>query len=69
MEHFFSALAFAGLIAAQFLAVVFVARAHGKVRSSDARASQTTARGRKRSLALCGVTPQHANTLVRRFGK
>jgi len=37
MELFFSALAFAGLIAAQFLAVVFVAHEHRKARSSDAR--------------------------------
>jgi hypothetical protein len=39
MEHFFSALAFAGLIAAQFLAVVFVAHEHRKVRSSNTRIS------------------------------
>jgi hypothetical protein len=32
MEHFFSALAFAGLIAAQFLAVVFVARENPVIR-------------------------------------
>jgi hypothetical protein len=47
MEHFFSALAFAGLIAAQFLAVVFVARAHGKVRSSDTRITKDDPREKK----------------------
>jgi hypothetical protein len=40
MEHLFSAVAFAGLIAAQFLAVVFVAHEHRKIRSSDARTSR-----------------------------
>jgi hypothetical protein len=35
MEPLFSALAFAGLIAAQFLAVVFVSHEHSKTRSSD----------------------------------
>jgi hypothetical protein len=55
MEHFFSALAFAGLIAAQFLAVVVVAHAHGKVRSSDSR-SQTTLRI-KRSGSFRNDTP------------
>jgi hypothetical protein len=45
MEHFFSALAFAGLIAAQFLAVVFVAR--GKIRSSDTRITSDNARHKK----------------------
>jgi hypothetical protein len=39
MESFLSALAFAGLIAAQFLGVVFVAHEHRKVRSSDKRVS------------------------------
>jgi hypothetical protein len=39
MESFLSALAFAGLIAAQFLGVVFVAHGHRKVRSSDRRFS------------------------------
>jgi hypothetical protein len=39
MEHLLSAVAFAGLIAAQFLAVVFVAHEHRKVRSSDTRTS------------------------------
>ena len=38
MEHLFSALAFAGLIAAQFLAVVVVAHEHRKARPSDPRA-------------------------------
>jgi hypothetical protein len=37
MEHLLSALAFAGLIAAQFLAVVFVAHEQRKPRSSDTR--------------------------------
>jgi hypothetical protein len=39
MEHLLSAVAFAGLIAAQFLAVVFVAHEHRKVRASDTRTS------------------------------
>jgi hypothetical protein len=47
MEHFFSALAFAGLIAAQFLAVVFMAHAHGKVRSSDTRITNDDPREKK----------------------
>jgi hypothetical protein len=37
MEHLFSALAFAGLIAGQFLAVVFVAHEHSKIRSFERR--------------------------------
>jgi hypothetical protein len=40
MEHLFSALAFAGLIAAQFFAVVFVAHEHRKVRSSESGVSR-----------------------------
>src|SRR5262245_46995583 len=44
MEHLFSALAFAGLIAAQFLAVVFVAHEHSKLRSSDTGTSSDDAR-------------------------
>jgi hypothetical protein len=47
MEHFFSALAFCGLIAAQFLAVVFVAYAHGNVRSSDTRDTNGNSREKK----------------------
>ena len=39
MEHLLNGVAFAGLIAAQFLAVVFVAHEHRKVRSSDTRTS------------------------------
>ena len=35
MEHLFSALAFAGLMGGQFLAVVFVAHEHSKIRSSE----------------------------------
>jgi hypothetical protein len=45
MEHLFSALAFAGLVAAQFLAVVFVAHEH-KTRSSNTRNSYDDARSR-----------------------
>jgi hypothetical protein len=45
MEHFFSALAFAGLIAAQFLAVVFVAR--GKIQSSDTRITSDDPRDKR----------------------
>jgi hypothetical protein len=46
MEHLFSALAFAGLVAAQFLAVVFVAHEHRKTRSSNTRNSYDDVRSR-----------------------
>jgi hypothetical protein len=39
MEYLLSAAAFAGLIAAQFLAVVFVTNQHSKIRSSEDSAS------------------------------
>jgi hypothetical protein len=41
MEYLLSGMAFAGLIAAQFLAVVFVAHEHRQTRSSDVPASDT----------------------------
>jgi hypothetical protein len=55
-----SALAFAGLIAAQFLAVVFVAYGHCKIRSSDARNSHDDVQNSE-YLAVFGVTPHHGS--------
>jgi hypothetical protein len=62
MEHgaSVSALAFAGLIAAQFLAVVFVAYGHCKIRSSDARNSHDDVQNSE-YLAVFGVTPHHGS--------
>jgi hypothetical protein len=40
MEYLLSALAFAGLIAGQFLGVVFAANQHSKMRSSDRASSE-----------------------------
>jgi hypothetical protein len=52
MESFLSGLAFAGLIAAQFLGVVFVASQHSKVRSSeDSASSEGELRNRKMRLS------------------
>jgi hypothetical protein len=54
MEHLFSALAFAGLIAGQFLAVVFVAHEHSKIRSSERRVPRDEEH--EKYLALLGMT-------------
>jgi hypothetical protein len=51
MEHLFSALAFAGLIAAQFLAVVFAANQHCKFRSSNSASSEDGLQNRKMQLS------------------
>jgi hypothetical protein len=50
MEYLLSALAFAGLIAGQFLGVVFAANQHSKMRSSD-RASQDGLHSREMQLS------------------
>jgi hypothetical protein len=52
MEYLLSAAAFAGLMAAQFLAVVFVASQHSKIRSSeDSASSEGKLRNRKMLLS------------------
>jgi hypothetical protein len=43
MEYLLSGMAFAGVIAAQFLAVVFVAHERRQTRSSDVRSSDVPA--------------------------
>jgi hypothetical protein len=58
MEHLFSALTFAALMAAQFFAVVFVAHEHRGARSSDNHRPQLRRRAARVAVlapALCNV--------------